>query len=114
MVAWLEHRQRNWPRTPNRHLLISQATATGTGPVSQHYLPFHLLLRGVQLEHIRGDRVLQEALAVGADPLHLAEAFRLSPETAIEYADVARQLLKGPLEVGSAAQPRAPSESESS
>ena len=98
VVAWLEHRQRTWPRTPNRHLLISEASATGTGPVSDFFLSFHLLLRGVHLEHIRGDRVVQEALAVGADPLHLAEAFRLSAWTAVTYAHIARSLLERPIE----------------
>jgi hypothetical protein len=55
-------------------------------------------LRGVQLEQIRGDRVLHEALAVRADPLHLAAVFHLSSATAIAYADIARSLLERPVE----------------
>ncbi|WP_219420054.1 hypothetical protein [Pseudonocardia nigra] len=73
-------------------------TATGIEPVSDYYLSWHLLLNGVQLEHIRGDRVLQEALAVRADPLHLVAVFNLSPATAIAYADIARSLLERPIE----------------
>lgn len=57
---------------PNRHVLVSQVTATGTAPVSDFYLSWHLLLRGVQLEQIRGDRVPHEARA---DPLHLTAVF---------------------------------------
>jgi len=52
------------PHTPNRHVLVSAVTAAGTAPVSDYYLTWHLLLRGVQLEQIRGDRVLPAAVAV--------------------------------------------------
>jgi hypothetical protein len=41
---------------------------------------------------------LQEALAVRADPLHLAAVFHLSTATAIAYADIARALLERPVE----------------
>ena len=37
--------------------------------------------------------MLQEALAVGPDPLHLASVFGLDSKTAIRYAENARQLL---------------------
>jgi hypothetical protein len=83
---------------PRRHVLVSAVTATGTAPVSDYYLSWHLLLRGVALEQIRGDRVLQEALVVRADPLHLAAMFHLSTATAIAYADIARALLERPIE----------------
>ena len=84
--------------TPNRHVLVSTATATGAAPVSDYYLTWHLLFRGIQLEQIRGDRVLHEALAVRADPLHLAAVFHLSTTTAITYADIAQALLERPVE----------------
>ena len=79
-------------------MLISTVTATGTGPVSDYYLSWYLLLRGVQLEQIRGDPVLHEALAVRVDPLHLARVFHLSTATAIAYADIARALLERSVE----------------
>ena len=44
--AWLGHRRATWPRTPNRHVLISEKTALGDGPVSRGYLAFHLQPRG--------------------------------------------------------------------
>ena len=45
------------------------------------------------LERLRVDRQLQEALACGPGPLHLAAMFGLDPKTAIRYAENARQLL---------------------
>jgi hypothetical protein len=39
------------------------------------------------------DRILEEALACGGDPLRLASVFGLDTKTAIRYADSARQLL---------------------
>jgi hypothetical protein len=98
LVQWLQQRHRIWPHTPNRHVLISAVSAAGTEPINAYYLAYHLSLQGVQLEQIRGDRVLHEALAVNADPLHLATAFNLSAKTATDYADIARSLLQRPIE----------------
>jgi integrase len=70
--AWLDQRRIAWPHTPNPHVLISQRTNLGVMPVSKGYLHFHLLRRGIDIERIRNDRVLHEALTVGPDPLHLA------------------------------------------
>ena len=42
---------------------------------------------------LRVDRQLEEALAHGPDPLHLAAVFGLDPKTAIRYAENARLLL---------------------
>jgi hypothetical protein len=106
LVAWLRLRQATWPHTANRHVLISAFTATGDGPVSDYYLSQHMLMHGVQLEQIRCDRVLQEALAVRADPLHLAAVFHLSTSTAITYADIARSLLERPIEATRDTPPR--------
>jgi hypothetical protein len=59
-----------------------------------------LLLRGVQLEQIRGDGVLHEALAVRT-PRRLAAVFNLNSATAIAHADIARTLLERPAETRS-------------
>ncbi|MFI9587001.1 hypothetical protein ACIHCQ_35460 [Streptomyces sp. NPDC052236] len=40
------------------------------------------------------DRQLEEALAHGPDPLHLAKVFGLSEKAAIRYANSARALLE--------------------
>jgi hypothetical protein len=93
--AWLGHRRATWPRTPNRHVLISGRTALGSGPVSRSYLNWNLQRHGVSIEHIRRDRVLHEALTARADPLHLALVFGLSHTTASKYALIACDLLAG-------------------
>jgi integrase len=93
--AWLGHRRATWPRTPNRHVLISGKTALGTGPVTRSYLNWNLQRHGVSIERIRRDRVLHEALTARADPLHLALVFGLSHTTASKYTLIACNLLAG-------------------
>ena len=94
LLEWLTHRSARWPCTANPHLLVNQQSANGTGPVSTSYFA-KTALRGMPatLERLRVDRQLQEALACGPDPLHLAAMFGLDPKTAIRYAENARQLL---------------------
>jgi integrase len=91
--SWLDHRRATWPRTPNRHVLISGKTALGTRPVSRSYLNWNLPRHGVSIERIRRDRVLHEALTARADPLHLALVFGLSRTTASRYTLIACDLL---------------------
>ncbi|MFE7393302.1 hypothetical protein [Streptomyces sp. NPDC057582] len=98
LLAWLDQRRTIWPKTPNRHVLINAKTALETRPVSAEYVKRHLLHHGVYLERIRGDRVLHEALTVGADPLHLALVFNLSHTTASRYATIAQDLLDEQIE----------------
>ncbi len=86
-----------WPDTANRHVLVSRVNALGTGPVSPDYPDKHRL-RGISLEHIRRDRILQEALATGAGPLHLALVFNIDRTNAMAYANAARNLLSSPAE----------------
>jgi integrase len=94
LLEWLAHRATRWPSTANPHLMVNQHSANGTEPVSTSYFA-KTALRGkaATLERLRVDRQLQEALAVGPDPLHLASVFGLDPKTAIRYAENARQLL---------------------
>ena len=77
--------------------LKSAHCALGTGPVSADYLDKHQL-HGISLEQIRRDRILQEALATGADPLHLALVFNIDHTNAMAYANAARNLLTSPAE----------------
>ena len=93
--AWLEYRRATWPNTANRHVLVTRISALGTGPVAPDYLDKHQL-RGISLEHIRRDCILQEALVTGADPLHLALVFNIDHTNATAYANAARNLLSGP------------------
>jgi len=93
LLDWLDHRRRRWPNTANPHLLVTVESALGLGPVTRPWL--NRVLRGLPatLERLRVDRQLEEALASGADPLHLAEVFGVCETTAVRYADAARQLL---------------------
>ena len=93
LLAWLDHRRTRWPCTVNPHLLINQQTAMGTGPVATLWGKQELRGQPATLERLRVDRQLQEALAHGPDPLHLAAMFGLDPKTAIRYAENARLLL---------------------
>lgn len=94
LAEWLSYRGTRWPSTANPYLLVNQMSANGTGHVSTIYFA-KSGLRGMAatLERLRVDRQLQEALARGPDPLHLAAMFGLDPKTAIHYADNARHLL---------------------
>ena len=97
-------RRATWPDTANRHVLVSRISALGTRPVSPDYLDKHQP-RGVCLEHIRRDRILHEALATGADLLHLSLVFNIDHANAMAYASAARSLLDQP---GRAGCPRPP------
>jgi hypothetical protein len=92
--AWLEDRRTRWPGTASPHLLINAHTALGTGPVSRTWVTTTLRGHAATTEALRVDRQLEEALATGADPLHLAATFGLDPATAVRYASSARQLLQ--------------------
>jgi len=94
--AWLDHRRATWPHTPNRHVLISEKTALGDGPVTRGYLDFHLKPHGVSVERIRRDRILHEALTGRPDPLHLSLLFGISERPASQYARIARDILAEP------------------
>ena len=99
LLAWLDYRRATWPDTASRHVLITRKSALGTGPVSASYLADYLGRdqRGISLEHIRRDRILAEALATGADPLHLALVFNIDHTNAMAYASAARNLLSSPV-----------------
>jgi hypothetical protein len=92
LQTWLEHRKIAWPRSPNRHVLISARTAIAITPVSQVYLQNQIRSLGVTTDRLRQDRILHEALTASADPLHLSLVFNLSLTTASRYADIAQQL----------------------
>jgi hypothetical protein len=73
-------------------VLVSRTTALGIGPVTADYLE-RLLTPRIDLEQIRQDRILHEALISDADPLQLALVFGIDHSTAMTYANLARQIL---------------------
>ena len=71
----------------------------GHRPASRTWVNSALRGHAATIEALRVDRQLEEALATGADPLHLAATFGLDPGTAVRYASSARQLLETPIEL---------------
>jgi integrase len=106
LLQWLDHRRQRWPNTANQHLLINIGSALGLGPVSARWATKILSGLPGTLERLRIDRQLEEALAHRADPLHLAAVFDIHADTAIRYADSARQLLEEPHETNPTGSPR--------
>jgi hypothetical protein len=95
LLAWLGYRRAAWPDTASRHVLVSRISALGTRPVSPD-CPGKHQLRGICRGRIRRDRIVQEALATGADPLHLTLVFSIDHTNAVAYANAARNLLGSP------------------
>jgi integrase len=90
---WLNLRRERWPNTANPHLLVNRATALAHKPVSHTWI---LNLRGLPgtVERLRIDRQLDEAMATGGDPLHLAAVFGIGEKAAVRWALNARTLLQ--------------------
>ena len=105
LLAWLEYRRATWPDTANRHVVVSRISALGTRPVPADYLDKHQP-HGISFERIRRDRILQEALATGADPVHLALVFNIDHTNAMAYANAARSLLSSPAEQAPSRRPK--------
>jgi len=94
LLDWLGYRTARWPVTLNPHVLVTQQTALGTGPVGRIWVTDPVRGLAATLERLRVDRQLDEALTHGPDPLHLAAVFGLDQKTAVRYAASARQLLE--------------------
>ena len=65
--------------------------ALGTVAGLADFLDKHQL-HGISLEHIRRDHIVQEALATGADPLHLSLVFNIDHTNAMAYAHAAQPI----------------------
>lgn len=97
LAEWLDYRRTRWPNTANPHLLITQKSAVGRGPVGKLWATEATRNLPANLERLRVDRQLEEALTHGPDPLHLALVFGIDEKTAIRYAASAQQLLESTL-----------------
>ncbi|MFD9066745.1 hypothetical protein ACFVZ3_35090 [Kitasatospora purpeofusca] len=86
ITDYLAHRRRRWPNSTNPHLLISRNTATTTTAVGTFWLDRLVKRLPVGLDRLRQDRILEEAAATGADPLHLAHVFALGAGSTLRYA----------------------------
>ena len=84
LIAWLRERRRRWPRSANRHLLLSQQTAVTDAPVSSMVMNQVFRPLGISPSKLRQDRILDEARHT-ADPVHLMRVFGISAATAMKY-----------------------------
>lgn len=82
---YVAYRHDRCPNSTNPHLLISRNTATTTTAVGTFWMNRLVKDLPVGVERLRQDRILEEALANGADPLHLAHVFSLSAKASLRY-----------------------------
>jgi hypothetical protein len=73
------------PRTSNPHLLVTRRTAHDQSAVSEFWLSSLLRHLPVTLRQLREDRILDEARATEADPLHLSAMFGLGADAGLRY-----------------------------
>jgi hypothetical protein len=80
-AEWLTYRHRRWPASTNPHLLVSQKTALDPDQPAVNIGTLRgVLPRGVTLDGLRQDRILNEALECG-DPLKLMRLFGITEKT---------------------------------
>jgi integrase len=88
-AEWLAYRHRRWPASANPHLLVSQKSALDPDhPAVSIELFRGALPKGVTLEGLRQDRILNEAFET-ADPLKLMRLFGITEGTAMHYVTAA-------------------------
>ncbi|AVZ77099.1 hypothetical protein SLUN_38075 [Streptomyces lunaelactis] len=85
IADYVAYRHRRWPNSTNPHLLISRNTATTTTAVGTFWMDRLVKDLPVGVDRLRQDRILEEALASGADPLHLAHVFSLGAKASLRY-----------------------------
>ena len=83
--GYLTYRHNRWPRTSNPHLLVTRRTAHDQAAVSEYWLTSLLRHLPVTLRQLREDRILEEARATEADPLHLSAMFGLGAQAGLRY-----------------------------
>jgi hypothetical protein len=96
LTQWMAYRNTTWPLTANPYLIITRPSSKGIDPVSATYLRSLFTGTGIPLERLRRDRLVDEALTYGPDPLHLSALFGISQTTAVTYSDNARRILELP------------------
>jgi hypothetical protein len=90
--GYLDFRGKRWPSTASPYLLVTRKTAHTGEPVSEFWMNRLFRSLPVTTEQLRDDRIVEEAIAGRADPLHLAAVFGFGPRTGLRYAQAARQV----------------------
>ncbi|MEV7238449.1 hypothetical protein AB0N06_32275 [Streptomyces sp. NPDC051020] len=86
ITEYLAYRHRRWPNSTNPHLLVTRNTATTATAVGTFWMDKLVKRLPVGVDQLRQDRILEEALANGADPLHLAHVFSLGAKASLRYS----------------------------
>ena len=92
ITSYLGFRNQRWPSTANPYLLITRKTAHTGEPASRFWMSRRFRRLPVTAAQLRDDRIVEEALAGRADPLHLAAVFGFGPRTGLRYAQAARKV----------------------
>jgi hypothetical protein len=87
--GYLDFRGTRWPATASPYLLVTRKTAHTGEPVSRFWMASMFRGLPVTAGQLRDDRIVEEALAGRADPLHLAAVFGFGPRTGLRYAQAA-------------------------
>ncbi|EDY53104.1 conserved hypothetical protein [Streptomyces clavuligerus] len=88
-AEWLSYRHRRWPASSNPHLLVTQKSALDPDqPAVSIGALRGVLPKGVTLDGLRQDRILNEAFE-SADPLRLMRLFGITEGTAMRYVSTA-------------------------
>jgi integrase len=80
--AYIDYRNRRWPKSANPHVFLNHRTATRTVPVGSRWLGLTL---GVAARTLREDRILDEVHATGGDLRRVHDFFGLSIQAAGRY-----------------------------
>jgi hypothetical protein len=96
--GYLDFRGSRWPATTSPYLLVTRKTAHSGEPVSLFWMDRLFRRLPVTAEQLRDDRIVEEALAGRADPLHLSAVFGFGPRTGLRYVQA----------VGTTAEPAGP------
>jgi hypothetical protein len=81
--AYLSYRAATWPASVNAYLFIHARSWKTTGPVTSYWIGQQL---AISAEHIRLDRIYQEAEATGGDIRVLCDLFGMSIANAARWA----------------------------
>jgi len=102
--AYHSYRTATWPGSINPHLFIHARSWTGTRPVTGAWVALQL---GMSAQHIRLDRILDEARATSGDVRALCDLFGMSVSNAARYA-AAIDRITGPAATSRARPPGGP------
>lgn len=91
--VYLNYRAATWPATVNAHLFIHARTWKTTRPVTSAWISHQL---AISAEHIRLDRIYQEAEATGGDIRALCDLFGMSIANAARWATTINHITEPP------------------